>query len=309
MLYIISAVMSRRRSTVHDAAALRLHPSGVRVNDLVQNAARSVVTVKTKNPTVSRQLPRGNWIATDAGGDGRVTKRRKVDEDKITGMEAGKSSIGDGQDRPEVARSEEQLADMPVKVYKDMRANRRVAFENDLTFLAAPASVPNGNTSRLQPSSVRLASRSNDYILTIGQDFLKCIHYFASQYYGSRGELFDSAGDYRKMKKENRRQRMLEVGASGSQDPKTSQDGNEDQEAESDDPSKVVFPTSESTRVRKEKGISKSGNIKEKRRDMYKAFDGSALLCIGRLSSMCTNLTISNLLKQGPYFSCTLLRC
>lgn len=147
--------MSRRRSTIHDAAALRLHPSGVRVNDGTQNSARSVVTVKTKTPTLSRRLSRGNWIATDAGGDGKVTKRRKISGVKTTDIEAGNSSIPGGV---KGAGTQGELEDTPVKVYKDRRANRRVAFENDLTFLAAPVSVPRGNASHLQPSSVRLVS-------------------------------------------------------------------------------------------------------------------------------------------------------
>ncbi|KAF8484423.1 hypothetical protein JB92DRAFT_1567549 [Gautieria morchelliformis] len=257
--------MSRRRSTIHDAAALRLHPNGVRVNDVVQNNLRSVGTVKNRTPSLrlSRKLSRGNWIATDAGGSGRVAKRRKISVEELKEPEAGKSLTADDQG-VEAEATRKQCEELPAKVYKDTRANRRVAFKNDLTFLAAPTSVPK-DVSPLQPSS----------------DFLKCIHHFASQYYGSRGELFDSAGVYRKVKRENRQRRMLQAAESRSKNPETSQDEGEiDEEGKraDNDSSKEMSPTSKSQRKRKGKEKAMSTQ-----KDMYKAFDGSALLCIGTL--------------------------
>jgi hypothetical protein len=150
--------MSRRRSTIHDAAALRLHPSGVRVPTVssdVRNPKSSVVTAKNKKPSLAQRDVRGNWIAMDAGGDGRVTKRRKVREARSKNPEEAEGS-GAGAVGEDAAASQEEV---PVKVFKDARANRRVAFESDFTFLAESTPAPqDGGTSLLQPSSVSSSS-------------------------------------------------------------------------------------------------------------------------------------------------------
>jgi hypothetical protein len=134
--------MSRRRSTIFDAAALRLHPNGVRISttDIVPTS-RSVL-VKNKN-TYRRKDARDNWIATDAGGHGKITKRRKI----------GTRDNNPGSASEAEAKQLSQAEEQPVRVFKDSRANRRVAFENDLTFLAA-AENEGGVSSHLQPSSV-----------------------------------------------------------------------------------------------------------------------------------------------------------
>lgn len=145
--------MFRRRSTIYDAAALRLHPNGVRVNDVVETPLLSKATVTTKTPASvhERKNSKGNWIATDAGGDGRVAKRRKVKKGHSQDAIAG-DLIAEGQDEGDTAETRGQDEEIPTRLYKDARANRRVAFENDFTFLAAPTTVPEGS---LQPSSVR----------------------------------------------------------------------------------------------------------------------------------------------------------
>lgn len=64
--------MSQRRyNTVHDLAALRLHPDGSRVS------TSSVQNVRPRGAKHVTQDARGNWIARDAGGLGRVKKRRR----------------------------------------------------------------------------------------------------------------------------------------------------------------------------------------------------------------------------------------
>jgi hypothetical protein len=146
--------MSRRRSTIHDAAALRLHPNGVRVNDVVQTTK---ATVTTRTPYHACKVPIGNWIATDAGGDGRITKRRKFSQGQSQDVEGAPSSEGQGEGDTAETRLGGQGEDIPIKVYKDARANRRAAFETDLTFLSPPTPVSEGTPSRLQPSSVRNA--------------------------------------------------------------------------------------------------------------------------------------------------------
>jgi hypothetical protein len=138
------------------------------------------------------------------------------------------------------------------------------------------------------------------------QDFLKCIHHFASQYYGSRRELFDSAGAYRKVKRENRKRRMLRAARSRSKDPETRPDERESDEGEKhtdNDSSTEISPTSKAQRKRKGKAKTMSGSIVTPQKDMYKALDGSALLCIGTLIFRDANLVILILNKrQGHYF-------
>ena len=105
---------------------------------------------------------------------------------------------------------------------------------------------------------------------------------------------------------------MLQAAASGSQDPEISQDEEgsdaEEEQAEGVDSRKEGLAISESTPGHKGKE-AKSGTIRNTRRDMYKAFDGSALLCIGTLCFLCAYLVIANSAQkqQGHYFSHTLL--
>jgi hypothetical protein len=117
----------------------------------------------------------------------------------------------------------------------------------------------------------------------VTQDFLKCIHHFASQHYGSAGQLFDSAAQYRKEKKEKRRLRMLETEASGSKDSGNTQEVDSDEEGEDDESVAEGSSNSKSKNKDKGKGKVKHRGPRKKvtERDMYKAFEGSALLCIG----------------------------
>ena len=99
------------------------------------------------------------------------------------------------------------------------------------------------------------------------------------------------------MKKENRRQRIVQRAASGSQDLVNSQnnDGNKaEEQAGNDDSSEELLPTPESTPACRGKAKARSRTIKTTRRDMYKAFDGSALLCIGTFSSLSSYLMVAH---------------
>ncbi|KAF7294429.1 hypothetical protein MKEN_01435400 [Mycena kentingensis (nom. inval.)] len=87
-------------------------------------------------------------------------------------------------------------------------------------------------------------------------DLLKCIHHYASSYYSERGQLFNDSRTFRKERKRRRlaKKARLELGS--------------DAESEQEEPpKKMVAPAS----------------AKERRKDMYKTMDGSALLAIGML--------------------------
>jgi len=144
--------MSKRRSTVYDAAALRLHPNGVRVRPTrvpFQFSSSKVINQANK----SHQTVTGAWIATDAGGYGRIAKRRRITEDKNSeGTSVNDLPLHVDQEQGYTLSS--QAA--PIEVYKDTRANRRVAFNNDFTFLTGSREQTEDTvTSRhFQPSSV-----------------------------------------------------------------------------------------------------------------------------------------------------------
>lgn len=113
------------------------------------------------------------------------------------------------------------------------------------------------------------------------QDLLKCIHYFASEYYAAHGQLSDLAKEARKEAKLNKRQQL--DGVVNERDDEhdervsTSREaGVENEEHVEEDTAKEVKP--------KRRGGRKAGKKWAEarlRRDMYKAFDGSALMAIG----------------------------
>ena len=117
------------------------------------------------------------------------------------------------------------------------------------------------------------------------QDFLKCIHHLASRYYASSGRLFDGAAQYRKVKKEKRRQRILQAEASTFQNAGSSDVAEESHHEAEDDSMEKHSRCSKSKAKGKGKAKAKVTRTKVTQRDMYKAFDGSALLCIGTPSS------------------------
>ncbi|KIJ57232.1 hypothetical protein M422DRAFT_238825 [Sphaerobolus stellatus SS14] len=257
--------MSRRRSTVYDAAALRLHPSGVRVRPTPGKSSR--VLARSTN---AKQAVSGDWIATDAGGDGKITKRRKMSADEQ--RETNSPVNGDVA----IPGSDEQVdleASATPKVLKDVRSQRRLAFKRDFSFLST-SSVHNGeDNSAIRPSA----------------DFLKCIHYFSSHYYGMNGQIFDSAKEYRKKKSNKRRKRQAmqaKVAKATPESEDNSQTDEEEDAEESDDVGKHSSPSPDRSKGKQRAdGPTKprKARLKDDRKDMYKAFDGSALLCIGWL--------------------------
>jgi hypothetical protein len=112
---------STRRSTVYDLADLRLHPDGTRVNPTSSNTSTSKLSVLDY---------RGRRIAQDAGGLGRIPKRKTV---------------------PSTA-SDEDISDSPSLV--NVREAKRRKFAQDFSFLDG---LPWQNSSPSQippPSSV-----------------------------------------------------------------------------------------------------------------------------------------------------------
>lgn len=115
---------------MHDLAALRLHPDGSRV-------ALSRTNKTSRKAKYATQDHRGNWIAQDAGGIGRVKTRRAAakegEENRAQENEDEDSQIA-GPSTPNVDKGKgraldgEENDDEP----KDPRAKKRKLFHADI---------------------------------------------------------------------------------------------------------------------------------------------------------------------------------
>ncbi|KAJ7623324.1 hypothetical protein FB45DRAFT_869933 [Roridomyces roridus] len=137
------------------------------------------------------------------------------------------------------------------------------------------------------------------------QDLLKCIHHFACQYYSERGQLFNDTRTYRK---ERKRRRLAKLAAAEEAAQGEVSDGEENtvpdgQEHTVPDGQEHTVPDGEETTMPDgEENTSQDGqdntsqdgepdvplpkkirDPENRRRDMYKTLDGSALLAVGML--------------------------
>ena len=143
------------------------------------------------------------------------------------------------------------------------------------------------------------------------QDLLKCIHRFAAEFYTERGQLLNISREYRKQRKKRTekraRQRLWAArkeegldnpsGSSSSESAKSKEDSedpasNAETEQEDDNDGKEAEFDSDDY----EEGASTSQKMKGKKRvkrkgrrragklytDMYKMFDGSAIMALGK---------------------------
>jgi len=170
------------------------------------------------------------------------------------------------------------------------------------------------------------------------QDLLKCIHRFAAEFYTERGQLLNISREYRKQRKKRAQKRARQrlrasrkeegldslSGSSSSQSSKskedsegdpasnaeTEQEEEEEEEAELDSDDHGEGPSTS-------RNIKKKGNAKRKGRrraelytDMYKMFDGSAMMALGKdIISFnhrhVTNSSFSRNVGSGTHCSCT----
>jgi hypothetical protein len=154
----------RRYNTVHDLAALRLHPDGSRV-------AANPASVNAKTLLYARSLrhagpdAHGNWIARDAAGLRGVKRRRTMREESAGGDE------GEG----EMAEEDEEIVGAPEKRPRTARARRRRNFLQKLQDVqgnvfdvkAGEQDASDDDGAFPAPSAVRYASvcaRSCSYI-------------------------------------------------------------------------------------------------------------------------------------------------
>ena len=167
---------SKRNSTVHDLTSLRLHPDGTRVGTVATSARHAQHIIQDR---------RGNWIAGDAGGLGRVKKKwptrvneGQTPEDELTALpdtqhDSPKDDKGKGKAKETYL--EEAAIDDDNNV-KDSRALRRKLFAEDLSFLRTPprsgmpaetdtvankSPADSWSSSAVLPSSVSIQVRSS----------------------------------------------------------------------------------------------------------------------------------------------------
>ena len=155
---------TKRRSTVHDLASLRLHPDGSKVS----NSGSNVELKKSRHTTKDT---RGNWIAHDAAGFNRVKTRRSAnkdarsqpeeeigeDEGEVDEAAPGPSDVARGKQKAVEANDDEEDGSYSPK---DTRARKRKAFADDFTFLG---SSTNATLASLPSSGVAESTEQNTF--------------------------------------------------------------------------------------------------------------------------------------------------
>jgi len=242
----------KRFTTVHDRAALRVRPDGTRV---APRESRNVIGDL-----------RGNRIANNAGGTGHVKKRKwavisdEESEQFETETDEYQSSETQSTSTDPLAgevESEEEV-NKPKRQKKDPRMIKRARFHQNFDFVL---SGKNG-TETVSASSNPLLPSS---------DLLKCLHYFAAEYYSDKGQLIDAS----RIAREKKKAKMNIDGRnrSGSQSTMDFLPAEGPAHAHPD----VTSTLSTMLQTPKQKGRQGADPV----RDMYKMFDGSALVALG----------------------------
>lgn len=150
---------SKRKSTVHDLASLRIHPDGTRVTTSQSNKQRK------KHAGQDRH---GNWIAQDAGGIGRVKTRRAAAKEEEKASEEDEEEEerrlpvdeGKGKVRDEESEEDEEVRG-GRRPLKDSRAKRRKTFDEDMLLLGSSLSAgPGGGEPGSSHAAVPVPQRN-----------------------------------------------------------------------------------------------------------------------------------------------------
>ncbi|CAL1699997.1 unnamed protein product [Somion occarium] len=288
----------QRRNTVYDLAALRIHHDDFRIPSSDSNYAYR------RDKKITRDV-RGNWIAKDAGGTGRVPLYKKISDDEEGGSEEKRDDEGETtQFEDEVEEEEEGEGEEEEEEGEEYRRRQRRRFYEDMSYLEHKANdLPHPPGTMPVPES----------------DLLKTIHYFASVYYNDMGQLHDAKRFVRRLYKKRREEKRKSAAASSDEDEdefaeqKATHGPDEDEAIEDDGEQSDTLWTDEDEpipdadedlrpRKRQNKGKGKetdkkgaAGKRKRKKRqekdwteayrnqDMYRRFDGSALIALGML--------------------------
>ncbi|KAI0329637.1 hypothetical protein GY45DRAFT_1252446 [Cubamyces sp. BRFM 1775] len=289
----------RRRSTVHDLAALRLHRDGTRVPN-VDAADRP-----SRRAKYAVRDARGNWIAQDAGGLGNVKQRRSAShpdgDEEQDGDEEGEAATDEVSSSPRKDKGKGKAREDEGSEGEDLnpRARKRRRFDEDLSYLASRSSSALAQPTTGEDHVVPGEATVPPALPVPSSDLLKCLHYFASTYYTAMGQLYDATREARKRKKARRLEKAKAVsGRSRSHDAQSEELGNHEPQHSSGE--EEVEPSDEEveelmnedhveeqrvgegshngSRLRRKKGPRQ---LRPMQKDMYKIFDGSALVALG----------------------------
>lgn len=113
---------------------------------------------------------------------------------------------------------------------------------------------------------------------------MKFIHYFASEYYAANGLLFDASREFRKERKVRKMQKLrnLTLKKMRRRNAESEEDENSGESEEGSNASEINSSGEEESskdQKKPQRGAQRKG--KAPSRDMYRAFDGSALMAIG----------------------------
>lgn len=216
-----------------------------------------------------------------AAAKAREEAAKQNDERDEQGTRAGPSTLTGDKGKRRALADDGNEGD----ALKDSRAKKRRLFHEDIGVYASgfPQNISRTQSTTSAHEDAPLKPTAK-YKPT--SDLLKCIHYFASTYYSEMGQLRDSSKEYRKEKKLRRlarleRQAALETdkfvdGDLQSEEEESESSSSEEDESESDDKSiesKVVKSKRKSRNSRR--------SLPHVDVDMYKVFDGSALMAMG----------------------------
>jgi hypothetical protein len=205
---------------------------------------------------------RGNRVARDAAGLGVVLKRTVIRE----------NDNDDDDDDDDGGNSEIRK----TKPRMPLRGKRRRIDEN-VEFLG-----DSRNSARCTGDTAIVKNEESMNWSVPSSDLLKCVHYFASQYYAARGLLSDRSRMYRR----ELRQRKARVGAIQAADSGEEVDAAADDlfaEDEDDESASEKEDRCEKSILKDQEMNEGEGSPTKSVPDMYKAFDGSALMAIGML--------------------------
>ncbi|KAF8180215.1 hypothetical protein BJ912DRAFT_929421 [Pholiota molesta] len=274
-----------RLSTVFDYSDLRLHPDGTRVYQKASN--RRPVLAK-----VTVQDARANWIAKDAGGSARIAKYRKRRRRTLLRRTCGQRETSRRGRRGAVRRGRSDTSQRrkkrAAKKPPDQRQFKRRKFEASYEYLepheprakstdtAAISEVPAiSDTFPTEPSPDLLKSQQEKAPLSRSQSLSS-----SSDFDDDLSE--DEAERRRKLKgKGKARERDSETrGVSADRD----QDGGEDETMERATKRHATTRPTKLNQIRKRrKKPGRERILPALYTDMYKVFDGSAMMALGML--------------------------
>ncbi|KAI0066392.1 hypothetical protein BV25DRAFT_1835462 [Artomyces pyxidatus] len=282
----------RRFTTVHDFAALRLHPDGSRVPT---ELAPSQHTSHFRTARRTAKDARGNLIAKDAAGPSTVKKRRRAVADDDAGVGEKPDDDTREQVREEVGSEAEEDGKVARKRRRrEKRTQKLREFENDMEFLSTAAPSVKAQSERAVTAVSENSSRQDP-----SSDLLKCIHYFASHYYTAQDMLIDKSRQYRREKQERKRKKEEQDELFAAEEEDSDDDvvlkkrGNDDDEWREGGEELERAKDGDGDQERDEDPEDASDMVQ----DMYKALEGSALMAIGAFDpyGFCRKLIIATL--------------